>query len=124
MFLQLWVQRDGPCVFQRNGKPVGYSMFRTMWKKAAAAIPDVEQFTPHILRHTCITNWIFAGYDVKTVQYLAGHADAKTTLNHYVKYLEAAQYEATKKQVQEAQKKQTHNSQTNHARVQPVPLLN
>ena len=77
-----------------------------------------------ILWHTCITNWIFAGYDVKTVQYLAGHADAKTTLNHYAKYLEAAQYEATKKQVQEAQKKKKRKSQTNHARVQPVPLLN
>ncbi len=92
VFLQLWVQRDGPCVFHRNGKPLGYSMFRTMWKKAAAALPDVEKFTPHILRHTCITNWIFAGYDVKTVQYLAGHTDAKTTLNHYAKYLETAQY--------------------------------
>ncbi|MDD6239423.1 MAG: site-specific integrase [Oscillospiraceae bacterium] len=124
VFLQLWAQRDGPCVFHRDGKPLSHGAFRVMWKKAASALPAAEDFTPHILRHTCITNWIFAGYDVKTVQYLAGHADAKTTLNHYAKYLEAAQYEQTKKQVQEAQKKKKRKSQTNHARVQPVHLLN
>lgn len=122
VFLQLWAQRNGPCVFHRDGKPLSYGVFRTMWKKSAAALPAAEDFTPHILRHTCITNWIFAGYDVKTVQYLAGHADAKTTLNHYAKYLEAAQYEQTKKQVQEAQKKQTHKTNANFARVEPVHL--
>lgn len=88
------------------------------------ALPAAENFTPHVLRHTCITNWIFAGYDVKTVQYLAGHADAKTTLDHYAKYLEAAQYEQTKKQVQEAQKKKKRHKENNFARVQPVLLPN
>lgn len=39
--------------------------------------------TPHILRHTYITNLILTGADPKTVQYLAGHADSHLTLDIY-----------------------------------------
>lgn len=39
--------------------------------------------TPHILRHTYITNLILAGANVKVVQYLAGHSKAEITLNIY-----------------------------------------
>lgn len=39
--------------------------------------------TPHILRHTYITNLILAGVDLKTVQYLAGHTDPQVTLKVY-----------------------------------------
>lgn len=39
--------------------------------------------TPHQLRHTYITNLLLAGCDVKTVQYLAGHENAKITLDIY-----------------------------------------
>lgn len=39
--------------------------------------------TPHILRHTYITNLLLAGVDVKTVQYLAGHERATITLDIY-----------------------------------------
>lgn len=35
--------------------------------------------TPHLLRHTYITNLLYAGVDPKTVQYLAGHENSKTT---------------------------------------------
>ena len=41
------------------------------------------EVTPHILRHTYITNLLLAGVDVKTVQYLAGHERAKITLDIY-----------------------------------------
>ena len=41
------------------------------------------QVTPHILRHTYISNLILSGADPKTVQYLAGHADSRITLNIY-----------------------------------------
>lgn len=48
---------------------------------------DVE-VTPHQLRHTYITNLLYAGVDPKTVQYLAGHKNSKTTMDIYaqVKY--------------------------------------
>lgn len=39
--------------------------------------------TPHILRHTYITNLILSGANLKKVQYLAGHADIKVTLDIY-----------------------------------------
>lgn len=39
--------------------------------------------TPHILRHTYITNLLLGGVDIKTVQYLAGHEKSKTTLEIY-----------------------------------------
>lgn len=39
--------------------------------------------TPHILRHTYITNLILSGANIKVVQYLAGHSKAEITLNIY-----------------------------------------
>ena len=41
--------------------------------------------SPHILRHTYITNLIHAGVDPKTVQYLAGHKNSKVTMDIYAK---------------------------------------
>lgn len=38
---------------------------------------------PHQLRHTYITRLILGGMDLKRVQYLAGHADPKVTLQIY-----------------------------------------
>lgn len=35
------------------------------------------------MRHTYITNLILSGADLKTVQYLAGHANIKITLDIY-----------------------------------------
>ena len=41
--------------------------------------------TPHLLRHTYITNLLYSGVDPKTVQYLAGHENSKTTMDIYAK---------------------------------------
>ncbi len=41
--------------------------------------------TPHQLRHTYITNLIYANVDPKTVQYLAGHKNSKVTMDIYAK---------------------------------------
>lgn len=43
------------------------------------------EVTPHQLRHTYITNLIHASVDPKTVQYLAGHENSKTTMDIYAK---------------------------------------
>lgn len=43
------------------------------------------QVTPHQLRHTYITNLIYAMVDPKTVQYLAGHQNSKITMDIYAK---------------------------------------
>lgn len=39
--------------------------------------------SPHVLRHTFCTDMIAAGMDLKSLQYLMGHADAYTTANVY-----------------------------------------
>lgn len=43
------------------------------------------EVTPHQLRHTYITNLLYYGVDPKTVQYLAGHENSKTTMDIYAK---------------------------------------
>ena len=53
--------------------------------------------TPHILRYTYITNLLYAGVDPKTVQYLAGHENSKTTMDIYarIKYNKPQELYAT-----------------------------
>lgn len=43
--------------------------------------------TPHLLRHTYITNLCKAGVNIKRIQYLAGHATVQITLNIYAHVL-------------------------------------
>ena len=54
--------------------------------------PDVKitidfPVTPHILRHTYITELILGGVNVKRVQYLAGHETSDVTMDIYTHYM-------------------------------------
>ena len=49
----------------------------------AASVTIDFPVTPHILRHTYVTRLILGRMDLKRVQYLAGHADPKITLEIY-----------------------------------------
>ena len=42
-----------------------------------------DSLVAYDLRHTCCTNWLKAGLDLKTVSYLMGHRDITTTANIY-----------------------------------------
>lgn len=48
----------------------------------------------HEIRHTCATNWLDSGVDIKTVQAWLGHSNIQTTANIYA--------HTTKKQMQDA----------------------
>ena len=57
---------------------------------------------PHLLRHTYATRCISSGMDVKTVQYLLGHARADMTLEVYSHYQVEHQLGATTSQLNAA----------------------
>ena len=65
----------------------------TQWSQPGYDTEEQSQYqytldfdvTPHLLRHTYITNLLYAGVDPKTVQYLAGHENSKTTMDIYAK---------------------------------------
>lgn len=103
LLLRLWVQRDGALVFHgENGKPLSHGQFRGMWRSVPNTIaPDL---TPHVLRHTAVTNWIADGLDVKEVQYLAGHATSKVTMDIYADYIAESRYEDTRNKIQSVEK--------------------
>ncbi|MFC1763268.1 tyrosine-type recombinase/integrase [Planctomycetota bacterium] len=48
---------------------------------------EVEYFTPHDLRRSCITNWA-RKLPIQTVQHLAGHSSITTTRKYYLAVLE------------------------------------
>ena len=65
-----------------GGKHCGLAAYRQLWKFVERRDPPFY-VTPHILRHTYITNLCAAGMDIKKIQYLAGHSNIQMTLNVY-----------------------------------------
>lgn len=106
-------RKDGPVVHDQHGKPCSKQSFRRLWdavrareeheatvwedgKKTRRQLRVGEKVpkhnvtvqldfhpTPHMLRHTYITKLILSGANIKTVQYLAGHASVQLTLDIY-----------------------------------------
>jgi integrase len=89
---------------ETTGAEMTLSAFRRMWdivagrtrelkskdeqgKKIIKHYPGLVDFhvTPHLLRHTYITQLCGTGMDIKKIQYLAGHEDVTMTLNIYTK---------------------------------------
>ena len=84
-----------------NGQKIKHTVTPVLGEKAAHngnVVYSLDfQVTPHQLRHTYITNLIYASVDPKTVQYLAGHENSKITMDIYakVKYNKPQQLAAT-----------------------------
>lgn len=72
-----------------NGQKIKHTVTPVLGEKAphnGKVVYSLDfQVTPHQLRHTYITNLIYAGVDPKTVQYLAGHENSRITMDIYAK---------------------------------------
>lgn len=75
----------------------------------------------HLLHHTCITRWLEAGFDLKEVQYLAGHSTPDMTLRVYAHYDQRVRLENTASKIRAS----TNLSAADAAKVQqfsPSPV--
>lgn len=62
-----------------NGKPVSAVKVRAELRGICRTAGITRHVTPHMLRHTCATQWLEAGVDVRYVQKLLGHQSISTT---------------------------------------------
>ena len=94
-FKRVWQYIVTRCTKERtyvryiNGQKITKTVTPVLGEKAAHngnVVYSLDfQVTPHQLRHTYITNLIYASVDPKTVQYLAGHENSKITMDIYAK---------------------------------------
>lgn len=81
--------KERTCYKVINGQRIKYTKkpaLGTHQKNNPSIVYTMDfEVTPHQLRHTYITNLLYAGVDPKTVQYLAGHENSKTTMDIYAK---------------------------------------
>lgn len=83
------VYKKGKLQHDKNGNVLKKTIYPKLGERAAHNGHVVYSLdfdvTPHMLRHTYITNLIHAQVDPKTVQYLAGHESSKITMDIYAK---------------------------------------
>ena len=82
-----WVfPQDAHSIDPRSGVVRRHHMydqtFQRAFKRALSRTGIAKTATPHSLRHSFATAVLQAGYDIRTVQELLGHADVATTMSY------------------------------------------
>lgn len=72
-------RRDGALFLCRDGLPLRVEGVRKLLKRAARRAGLARRVYPHLLRHTCATNYLSSGGDVFTLQVMLGHRDLRIT---------------------------------------------
>ena len=81
-----------------HGKLLSIAASGQRWERFMKGLPFYT--TPHRMRHTRITRWFEQGLDIKEIQYLAGHANSKVTLDIYTHYQKEARMLDTARKIQ------------------------
>lgn len=81
------VRRKDPATGELRTVQVERKIGESVPRHPGVAISLDFPVTPHILRHTYITDLIRAGVNVKRVQYLAGHESSAVTMEIYAHYM-------------------------------------
>lgn len=78
-----WRSSVSPCTeklfINSNGNAILPPNIRVALRDIAKTAGVSKHVTPHMLRHTCATQWLEAGLDIRYVQKLLGHQSISTT---------------------------------------------
>jgi len=97
---------SGFLIFDKNNMPCLALHWEHYFKDALGKYnrtykEELPPITPYTCRHTYCTNRVRDGVSPKTMQYLMGHSDIRTTLQYYTHY----EYEDVEKEIRELEEK-------------------
>ncbi|MEW6635349.1 MAG: tyrosine-type recombinase/integrase [Actinomycetota bacterium] len=76
---------SGPLLLSESRRNRGMPVTIWTWSKVARKIAlrsGVDRFSPHTLRHLCLTDLARAGWDIHEIASFAGHTNTQTTLQY------------------------------------------
>ncbi len=79
-----WTEKPGlplPLWHGRKGDPLGTRSVQNFFQELSRVL-EIEDLTPHALRHTFVKRQVDAGVPMSWIQKLAGHSSAQTTARY------------------------------------------